>query len=100
MDRECLESVIGHSYDGVFRDALLEGFVRLQPSFYMVFEDEEGSVEGKLIMGLSAEDIAHLDRYEGVRNGMYRRKWVTVEISVEELAPEYTVDSYVYYNGP
>jgi gamma-glutamylcyclotransferase (GGCT)/AIG2-like uncharacterized protein YtfP len=93
MDKGTLEYVIGRPYEGTFEDATLEGFVRLQPSYYMAFEEEGSHIEGKLISGLTENDVKHLDRYESIGSGMYRRQNVKVTVGSE------SVDAIVYYNG-
>ena len=89
-----LESVLERKYEGDFKDAVLPGFIRLQPSFYMIFEDEGSQVEGKLVSGITASDLKKLDRYEGVASKFYRRKSVTAKVNGEN------VKTWVYHNGP
>jgi gamma-glutamylcyclotransferase (GGCT)/AIG2-like uncharacterized protein YtfP len=100
MNRATLESVLDRTYEGKFEDATLENFVRLQPSYYMAFEEEGSHIDGKLISNLSDEDMQRLDWYESVDSGLYRRQKVTVTLSwnqAEEIHPK--VEAFVYHNG-
>ena len=44
-----------------------------------VVEEEGSAVEGALYM--VTEGMAQLDLYEGVKEGMYRRRWITVDVA-------------------
>lgn len=93
MSKYTLQYVIGRSFEGTFEDATLHDFVRLQPSFYMAFEEKGSHIDGKLIFGLTETDIRRLDQYEGISSGFYRRQNVKVTVGSE------SVDAIVYYNG-
>lgn len=97
MERGQLEHVLGHKYDGEFEVAVLRNFVRLQPSYYMAFEEEGSEIVGKLVSNLDDGDMAKLDRYEGVDTGFYRRQEVLVGVGIGDVRK--LEDAYVYYNG-
>jgi gamma-glutamylcyclotransferase (GGCT)/AIG2-like uncharacterized protein YtfP len=100
MNRTTLEAVLRRPYEGQFQDATLENHVRLEPNFYMAFEEEGSSIEGKLISDLTDIDMQRLDTYEGVSGGMYRRKMVEVVLPWDQREEMHPIeDAVVYYNG-
>lgn len=77
-----LDVVLGHKHLGERLAARLAGFERvLAPAFpYPYVVPKPGaSVDGVLLMDLSAYDMQALDRYEEVESGVYRREAVEVE---------------------
>jgi len=79
MDLDVLARVLGRPVaPGILQVATLSGWRRVRAAgeaYPILLADPAGMVEGRLASGLSAEDVARLDRYEG---DSYER----VEISV------------------
>jgi len=77
-----LDTVLGHKHLGERLAARLVGYERISvPSYaypYVVLRPGV-SVDGVLLMDLSAYDMQALDRYEEVESGVYRRETVEVE---------------------
>lgn len=69
MDREVLSAVLGRAVpDGELRPATLPGWRRVDVSgrsYPMLIPHPTGRVEGVLASGLSRDDRARLDHYEG-----------------------------------
>lgn len=82
-DPRCLDTVLGHRHLGERLAARLTGFERITSSTYpypfIVSADDGHAVAGVLIMDLDADDLAALDRYEEVDEGVYQRTQVDVE---------------------
>jgi len=77
-----LEKVLGHKHLGERLAARLDGYqhVALAMWPYPLIEAAHGhSVDGVLLMDLSAYDMEVLDRYEDVDTGHYQRASVEVE---------------------
>lgn len=93
MDLCFVERMLGHPVKAL--PATLNHYVKLEPSFYMIFPHWEGSVEGLLIHGLSNDDVARFDRYEGNGYGYYDRQsvWVTTK------GAPYPVKTEAYVGG-
>jgi len=51
-------------------------------------------VDGELLLGLSADDLTTLDRYEDVDDGLYVRSVVTVR------TPDGPREAWAYLRGP
>lgn len=83
VDPRCLDEVLGHRHAGERLAARLDGYERMVtaacPFPYIVAAPGQ-SVDGVLLMGLSAYDIHALDRYEEVERGIYERRLVEVEV--------------------
>ena len=77
-----LDEVLGHKHPGERLAARLAGYMRIvSPAYaypYLV-KAPDSSVDGILLMDLSAYDMQALDRYEDVDSGWYRRESVEVE---------------------
>jgi gamma-glutamylcyclotransferase (GGCT)/AIG2-like uncharacterized protein YtfP len=97
MDRGVLEDVLGRPYEGIFEDATIRDHTRLDLGCYMLFKEKGCSCNGKLISGLHPLDFVRLDRFEGVRAGLYRRKTTTVDVFRGNKVIK--VEADVYYNG-
>src|ERR1051326_9176433 len=82
VDPRCLDQVLGRRHAGERLRARLHGYQRhTMPDYpfpYLVAASDQ-SVDGVLLMDLSAPDLQLLDRYEEVDAGMYRREAVVVE---------------------
>jgi gamma-glutamylcyclotransferase (GGCT)/AIG2-like uncharacterized protein YtfP len=82
VDPACLDQVLGHRHAGERLAARLDGFERIatddSPFPYLVAAQGR-SVDGVLLMDLSLQDVAALDRYEEVDQGIYQRQIVEVE---------------------
>jgi gamma-glutamylcyclotransferase (GGCT)/AIG2-like uncharacterized protein YtfP len=78
--------------------AVLRGHVRmLVPGFgypFVVLATPDDRVDGDLLLGLQPADLAVLDEYEDVDDGLYRREVVTVE------TPDGDRTAWVYLKGP
>jgi gamma-glutamylcyclotransferase (GGCT)/AIG2-like uncharacterized protein YtfP len=98
----CLDEVLGHRHLGERLAARVANFRRVTtPSYaypYLVAEPG-ASVDGVLLMDLSAYDLQVLDRYEEVESGVYRRELVEVEAWGCGARPIY-VQADVYIAGP
>jgi gamma-glutamylcyclotransferase (GGCT)/AIG2-like uncharacterized protein YtfP len=78
-------------YEGVtgttpeFSDAKLPGFSRLaihdaeRTPYPAMVADPAGAVPGKLVSGVTDDELAALDRFEEVAAGLYSRRVVTVQ---------------------
>ncbi len=80
MDPERVRGLLGHPLDG--EAATLAGYRRATlarlPYPFAVPQAGE-AIDGVLLRRLSAEDVARLDRYEGVDDGLFVRREVRVE---------------------
>lgn len=69
MDLEVMSRVLGRQMPpDTLQPATLSGWRRvraLDQAYPILLADPAGAVEGRLASGLSAEDVARLDRYEG-----------------------------------
>jgi gamma-glutamylcyclotransferase (GGCT)/AIG2-like uncharacterized protein YtfP len=77
-----LDTVLGHKHLGERLAARLVGYERICAPTYAypyVVPTPGASVDGVLLMDLSAYDMQALDRYEEVESGVYRREAVEVE---------------------
>jgi gamma-glutamylcyclotransferase (GGCT)/AIG2-like uncharacterized protein YtfP len=77
-----LDRVLGHKHLGERLAARLVGYERISVPAYpypYVVPRPGASVDGVLLMDLSAYDMQALDRYEEVKSGVYRREAVEVE---------------------
>ena len=77
-----LDAVLGHKHLGERLAARLVGYERISVPTYaytFVVPTPGASVDGVLLMDLSAYDMQALDRYEEVESGVYRREAVEVE---------------------
>ena len=77
-----LDTVLGHKHLGERLAARLVGYERISVPTYAypyVVPRLGASVDGVLLMDLSAYDMQALDRYEEVESGIYRREVVEVE---------------------
>jgi len=82
VDPARLDEVLGHRHAGERLAARLDGYQRIvSPAYaYPFLVQATGcSVEGVVLMDLSAYDLQALDRYEEVDSGWYRREPVEVE---------------------
>jgi len=94
-----LDEVLGHRHPGERLEARLADFRRVvEPSYpypFVVAAPGE-SVDGVLLMDLTAYDLQVLDRYEEVESGVYRREPVEVEAWGCGARPIYVrADTYV-----
>jgi gamma-glutamylcyclotransferase (GGCT)/AIG2-like uncharacterized protein YtfP len=83
VDPRCLDEVLGHRHAGERLAARLEGYERIVTAAYpfpYIVAAQGRSVDGVLLMDLSAYDIHALDRYEEVERGIYERRLVEVEV--------------------
>ena len=96
-----LDEVLGHRHAGERIRATLSGYQRITtPSYEFPFivEADGHSVEGLLVMDLSAYDLQALDRYEEVDAGTYRRR--IVEVRAWGCGPRpMHVKAYTYVGG-
>lgn len=91
-EKDILERVLGRSWQGHYREAVLPDYVKVQPSWYpMIFKQEGSQVEGFLVDNLSYDDFEELDRYESLSTGLFRRTTVYI--------PQHDCVAEVYYNG-
>lgn len=77
--------------------ATLLGYRRyemLDYNYPFVVPAPEGTVEGDVLFGLTADDYAVLDAYEDVDQGIYERVQVTVQTSRGPL------EAWTYVKGP
>ena len=77
-----LDDVLGHRHLGERLRARLDGFERMTTDAYpypYIVAAEGRSVDGVVVMDLSVQDVATLDRYEEVDQGMYQRQRVEVD---------------------
>jgi gamma-glutamylcyclotransferase (GGCT)/AIG2-like uncharacterized protein YtfP len=82
VDPACLGEVLGHRHAGERIAARLDGFERIATDAYpfpFIVAAPGRSVDGVLLMDLSLQDVAALDRYEEVDQGTYQRQIVEVE---------------------
>jgi gamma-glutamylcyclotransferase (GGCT)/AIG2-like uncharacterized protein YtfP len=95
----CLDEVLGHRHLGERLAARLADYRRLSTPTYpypFVVAERGASVEGVLLMDLTAYDMQVLDRYEEVEFGVYRREPVEVEAWGCGARPIYVrADTYV-----
>ncbi len=96
-----VDAVLGHKHVGERLAARLVGYERLTvpdyPYPYLV-PRPGASVDGVLLMDLSAYDMQALDRYEEVESGVYRRE--TVEVQAWGCGPRpMLVQAEVYAAG-
>jgi hypothetical protein len=78
-----LDAVLGHRHVGERLAARLADYLRVRVPTYpypYVVPRLGASVDGVLLMDLSACDLQALDRYEEVESGVYRREAVEVEV--------------------
>lgn len=83
MDAAVRRGVLGERSDPETCRATLPGFsVRRMAGFEYTFlvEDVDGSVDGVAILDLDPVDMATLDDYEDVDQGLYERREVTIEL--------------------
>ena len=92
MDQPFVERMLGHAVE--MKTALLDNYVRLEPSYYMIFPHDKHWVNGVVITGLTPDDVAKFDRYEGNDFGYYDRQPVTILTSTGEVKAE------AYVGGP
>jgi len=94
--------VIGHHHQGERIRARVVGFQRLVVPWYefpFVVHRSDAVTEGVLIMDLSPEDLAMLDAYEEVDQGVYRR--VSTQVSCLGCGPtEMLAAAQIYVAGP
>ncbi|HEV7662232.1 MAG TPA: gamma-glutamylcyclotransferase family protein [Chloroflexota bacterium] len=102
VDPRCLDNVLGHPHLGERLAARLAGFERRTSSTYPYpfVEIADGrTVDGVLIMDLDAADLAALDRYEEVDDGVYQR--TPVEVETWGCGPRSVrLPAFVYVRGP
>lgn len=82
VDPRCLDEVLGHRHGGERLAARLQGYARIMDGAYpfpYIVGAQGRSVDGVLLMDLTAYDIQALDRYEEVEQGIYERRVVEVE---------------------
>jgi gamma-glutamylcyclotransferase (GGCT)/AIG2-like uncharacterized protein YtfP len=92
----------GEKPDPGFVERLLEHPVRAEPArlpayrvdrlamidWPILVPDDQEIVEGRLFLGLDAEDLRRLDAYQGVGEGLYRRTAVSVQLGETGNAAE------------
>jgi gamma-glutamylcyclotransferase (GGCT)/AIG2-like uncharacterized protein YtfP len=102
VDPACLDEVLGHRHAGERLPARLDGFERIATSAYpfpYIVAAPGRCVEGVLLMDLSLQDVAVLDRYEEVDEGIYQRQ--LVEVEAWGCAPEtLRLQAHTYVAGP
>jgi gamma-glutamylcyclotransferase (GGCT)/AIG2-like uncharacterized protein YtfP len=103
VDPRCLDEVLGRRFDGERLRARLDGFTRAATDGwdypFLVADADGASVDGVLIMDLSPSDLATLDRYEDVTEGMYER--ITVEVAAWGCGPRPALlRAQTYIGGP
>jgi gamma-glutamylcyclotransferase (GGCT)/AIG2-like uncharacterized protein YtfP len=82
VDPERLEQVLGRRHGGERLAARLDGFQRVASAWYpfpYIVKAAGERVDGVLLMDLWPNDVAALDAYEEVAQGMYRRQDVHVQ---------------------
>ncbi len=101
VDPRCLDQVLGHPHRGERLAARLADFERVTSDYPYPFivPAPGGSVDGVLIMDLSADDLAALDRYEDVDEAHYARQSVEVEAWGCGAQPLH-MEAFVYVAGP
>jgi gamma-glutamylcyclotransferase (GGCT)/AIG2-like uncharacterized protein YtfP len=83
VDPRKLDEVVGHRHLGERLRARLHGYRRVVSSKYeypFLVPMPDASVEGVLVMDLTAADMKSLDAYEEVADGVYERQAVEVEV--------------------
>lgn len=100
-DPNLLAVVLGHVFSGSRRPAVIYGFRRQHVEgfdFPAIVREEGGRIDGILLEGLSAKDLANLDAYEDVTAGLYER--VEGDVSIDgEPADAARVKAFVYIAG-
>jgi gamma-glutamylcyclotransferase (GGCT)/AIG2-like uncharacterized protein YtfP len=90
--------LLGERADLATRPAVLHGYARIMiPDFdypFVVPTDADAQVDGELLLGLRSADLALLDTYEDVDEGLYERVVVRVQTRDGEM-----MDSWVYRRG-
>jgi gamma-glutamylcyclotransferase (GGCT)/AIG2-like uncharacterized protein YtfP len=97
-----LDEVLGHKHLGERLAARLEGYQRVARSAWpypLIVAEDGQSVDGVLLMDLTAYDMEVLDRYEDVDTGLYQRESVEVEAWGCGRRPA-RVPADVYVAGP
>jgi gamma-glutamylcyclotransferase (GGCT)/AIG2-like uncharacterized protein YtfP len=82
VDPRCLDDVLGHRHTGERLRARLTGYQRVASEGYpypFIVATHGGVVDGVLVLDLTPYDLAVLDRYEEIGEGVYRRELVEVE---------------------
>jgi len=98
----CLDEVLGHRHPGERLEARLANYRRVSTPTYeypFIVAAPGESVDGVLLMDLTAYDLQVLDRYEEVESGVYRRESVEVEAWGCGARPIY-VRAHTYVAGP
>lgn len=100
-DPRRLDEVLGRRHRGERFAARLAGFERIVDRYaYPYLVARPGAqVDGVLLLDLTSADLARLDRYEEVADGIYRRELVEVEAFGCGSRPA-RVRAYVYVAGP
>lgn len=81
--REVLEERIGHRWPGQYSPDALIGW-RIESGWPRhAVQEMDGVAHGFLLPDLTEEDLAIIDRFEGVHNDVYRRVVVTLESGSE-----------------
>jgi gamma-glutamylcyclotransferase (GGCT)/AIG2-like uncharacterized protein YtfP len=82
VDPRCLDGVLGRRHAGERLRARLVGYQRMASDSYpypFIVASRGGVVDGVLVLDLTPNDLAALDLYEEVAEGVYRRELVEVE---------------------
>lgn len=77
-----LEAVLGHAHRGERLRARLHGYRRVHSAEYaypFIVPSPGQAVDGVLVLDLSVADLAALDAYEDVAEGVYERRREVVE---------------------
>ena len=83
VDPAKLDEVVGHRHQGERLRARVHGYRRVLADGYeyaFLVPQSDASVEGVLVMDLTAADLVALDAYEDVDGGVYERLAVDVEV--------------------
>jgi hypothetical protein len=89
-DDTFLAHLLEHSVRCV--SACLKGFTLIEVAggrWSVLVEDDDSSVDGRVLTSTVSEDLGRLDFYQGVGEGLYRRVRVEVMVGADERAPAY-----------
>lgn len=82
MRPRTLDAVLRHRHPGELLRATLRGYARATPSgwaYPVIVAAAAAATDGVLLLDLTDADLARLDEYEDVADGLYERVLVQVE---------------------
>jgi gamma-glutamylcyclotransferase (GGCT)/AIG2-like uncharacterized protein YtfP len=93
-EEDLLKEIIGRIPEML--KASVEGYRRffdIDIGYYSAMPDEWSLLEGVLLKGLTSKEIQALDRYEGIKYGLYRR--IEVQVTVDNNS----AIAFIYVKG-